>query len=248
MPYLPDLERFFRPGVLHRTTRPSTTDGKPPWVTETVVEPVHAGEVVLPSGRIVACDHLADPGREPFTVTVEPGTYPYVVWTTLESYTTGMRPSRDVAALQVVVRDEPATRWEMALVEGQDIAKIADDDRAFFGFPVDAGVGTLASPEALAALDTWDEGDIEEAFIDPGTELSERTGVRWLADVVADEATGANVLSTQSGYGDGYYASYVGRGADDAVVSFVVWFALLDFGSDRVETLPIEDPAPQPAG
>jgi predicted esterase YcpF (UPF0227 family) len=44
---------------------------------------------------------------------------------------------------------------------------------------------------------------------------------------VVDEMTGANVYVVGSGWGDGVYATYVGRTADGGISSFVTDFGVL---------------------
>src|SRR5688500_16282431 len=39
----------------------------------------HAGDLILSTGRIVACDPLVFPEAEPFTIAVPPGTYPVML-------------------------------------------------------------------------------------------------------------------------------------------------------------------------
>jgi hypothetical protein len=75
----------------------------------------------------------------------------------------GAESQRRIAALQLVVVDEPDAAWAMALLPGQDTADLGSDD--FFGYGVDAGTGTLADQIAIEALSQWDSDQIEEAFI-----------------------------------------------------------------------------------
>jgi hypothetical protein len=66
-------------------------------------------------------------------------------------------------ALQLVVSEQPTVRWELALVEGQEAAELGTD--GFFGYPVDAGVGTLADVVAVRALADWEFERLDEVFI-----------------------------------------------------------------------------------
>jgi hypothetical protein len=54
----------------------------------------------------------------------------------------------EVAAARLRVRDEPIAAWQMALQPSQDDAELDDDE--YFGYPVDGGTGSLASPHAAA--------------------------------------------------------------------------------------------------
>ncbi|GAA1858587.1 DUF4241 domain-containing protein [Asanoa iriomotensis] len=209
MPYVPDLGLLLTPGFSVES------DG-----VTFVVEPHELGSVVLPSGEIVGCDPLV-PHTTPFVDTVEPGKYPMRAWVAV-LHKDDAEWQRRMAALQLVVLDEPAASWSMALLPEQDPATLGDDE--FFGYGVDAGTGTLADRVAVEALAQWDYERVEDALIpaqipdDP---------VEAVIVVVADEDTGANVYVVGSGWGDGAYATYVGRTADGRITSFVTDFSVL---------------------
>lgn len=214
--YLPDLNRLLAPGA----TFPDT--GSPDEGAEYVLESHSAGDVVLPTGQVVGCDPLAFPDPDPFTVTVGPGTYPLRVWVAVLQQA-GAEWDRTVAALQLVIRDEPAARWEPALVKGQDPAELEDD--AFFGYPVDAGTGTLADVAAVTALGAWDYEQAEAAFIRDRAPGAPVPGGVFPA--VTDEASGANVVAVTSGLGDGAYPTFIGYTGSGEVASFVTDFLVL---------------------
>ncbi|WP_200213504.1 DUF4241 domain-containing protein [Micromonospora coerulea] len=212
MPYAPDFARLLTAG-----TRFTDECG------EHVLEVHPAGEVVLPTGRVVGCDPLTGAENDPYTASVDPGRYPARAWVSSIRAEDG-GTDRRVAALELVIRDEPVARWEMALVAGQDPAELGADD--FFGYGVDAGTGTLADPVALAALEEWEYDHLEDVFLaeDPD---AERGPVPGLVSAVTDETTGANVLTVWSGWGDGCYGTWVGRAADGRIASFVTDFMVL---------------------
>ncbi|MFG1673958.1 DUF4241 domain-containing protein [Micromonospora sp. NPDC049282] len=212
MPYTPDFARLLTPGARF-------ADG----TAEHVIEVHPTGEVVLPSGHLVGCDPLVCPESDPYTVSVAPGRYPARAWVSSVRYDGG-GTDRRVAALEIVVRDEPVTRWEMAVVDGQDVGELGSND--FFGYGVDAGTGTLADRDALAVVEGWDEDRIEEVFLAEDGD-SGRGPVPGLVDVVVDEVTGANVVTVWSGWGDGCYGTWVGRGADGRIARFVTDFMVV---------------------
>lgn len=214
--YLPDLNRLLRPGAAF----PDLT--APDDAAEYVMESHPAGDVVLPTGQVVGCDPLADPDPEPYTVTVAPGTYPLRVWVAVLQQA-GTEWERNVAALQLVIRDEPAVRWEPALLKDQDVSELEGD--AFFGYPVDAGVGTLADAAAVTALGDWDYERVEAAFIP--AQVPDGPVPGGVFPAVTDEATGANVVVVTSGLGDGGYPTFIGYAESGEVVSFVTDFLVL---------------------
>ncbi|PZG02841.1 DUF4241 domain-containing protein [Micromonospora deserti] len=210
MPYTPDLDRLLTPGARF-------TDEHGAYVME--AHPV--GEIVLPTGRVAGCDPLVCPDAEPFTVELPPGRYPARAWVAVV-LRDGAEADRRVAALELMVHDGQATGWEMALVGGQDVSTLEAD--GYFGYGVDAGTGTLADPVALSALESWDYEQVEDVFIP--AQLPEAP-VPGLITAVLDEATGANVVTVSSGWGDGCYGTWIGRTADGRVTSFVTDFMVV---------------------
>ncbi|MFG2047543.1 DUF4241 domain-containing protein [Micromonospora sp. NPDC048935] len=210
MPYTPDLDRLLTSGARF-------TDQHGAYLIE--AHPV--GDVVLPTGQVVGCDPLVCPEAEPFTVTVPPGRYAARAWVAVV-LREDAEVDRRVAALELVVSAEPTTHWELAVAGDQDVATLGADD--YFGYGVDAGAGTLADPTALAALEGWDEDRIEEVFNPVELPMSP---VRGLITAVLDEASGANIVTVATGWGDGCYGTWIGRAADGRVTSFVTDFMVV---------------------
>ncbi|MEH1166401.1 DUF4241 domain-containing protein [Micromonospora sp. CPCC 205539] len=209
MPYTPDLDRLLTPGARFADEHGSY-----------VIETHPVGDVVLPTGRVVGCDPLVTPEAEPFTVTVPSGRYPARAWVAVV-LREDAEVDRRVAALEMVVLDAPTVRWELAVAGDQDAATLGEDD--YFGYGVDAGAGTLADPTALTILESWDYEQVEQVFI--GEMPS--TPVPGLITAVLDEATGANVVTVSTGWGDGCYGTWIGRTADGQVTSFVTDFMVV---------------------
>jgi hypothetical protein len=185
-----------------------------------LIERHDLGTVVLPSGEVVGCDPLVA-HDDPFTETVAPGSYPLRAWIAV-LHRDGREWQRRVAALHLVIQDTPAATWTMALCEGQDPAAL--DGEEFYGYGVDAGVGTLADVVAIRALEDWDHERVDDVFIParvPDDPVAATIGA------VTDEATGANVFAVPSGWGDGGYPTFVGRAADGNITGFVTDFCVL---------------------
>ena len=101
-----------------------------------------------------------------------------------------MEWQRRVAALQLVVAEEPASRWDQALVPGQDISTLGQD--GYFGYVVDGGVGTFADPIALRALSEWDWDRVNAEFLNLPWPSAPVPGLRA---VVTDEHSGGTSSS-----------------------------------------------------
>lgn len=212
MPYLPDLDRLLVDGTLH-------ADG-----AERLRLVRHdLDPLVLPTGRLVACDPLVDPDAGAFVDVLAPGAYPLVAWVADLLDGAGAVCDRRTAALQLLVPGAPVVRWEPARTEDAGPEEDLGPDE-FVGYGVDSGTGCFADAGALAALARLDEDRLEAALL---TEYDADAPVPWLARAVVDPATGAEVVALGSGWGDGVYPTFVGRDAHGAAVSFVTDFLVL---------------------
>ena len=182
-----------------------------------------AGDVVLPSGRLVASDGMIL-DAPPFTLTVEPGRY------LVSLLVTDFPASGDhrVAAALVRVADGEPVDWQLAVVDGQDPTELGPDE--IFGYGVDSGSGAFTSPEAAAiladeaAFQRYHTAALDALYPDDQT-IMDSTSLN------VDPVTGANVVTFSSGFGDGVYATYAGLDAAGAPVVFLTDFAILDAAS-----------------
>lgn len=212
MSYTPDLHRLLSGSARYRHGD-----------TTYVVERHPLGDAVFPTGQVVGCDALVCAATaSPFTVPIPPGTYPLLAWVAVIHRDGAAWREHRTTALQLAVRNEPAHRWKPALVGQQDASTLGAGE--FFGYPVDAGVGTLADLAALRALAEWDEDRVHEVYIP----LESAGGpVPGAIGAITDDRTGANVIIVCSGWGDGVYPTFIGYTADGAVASFVTDFRVI---------------------
>ncbi len=177
------------------------------------------GDLVLPSGRVVAADAFAvGTGVAPFTRTLPPGRLPVLVLRAGPPGGPGW-----VAAAMIRAGSGDPVRWEPALVPGQDPAKLGPDE--FYGYGVDSGTGGFWSAEA----GTLDEG----AFRAFGDRLLDALGqteeaYRDAAEVMIDPTSGLNVVAFSSGWGDGSYPTWFGLDAAGQPVVVLTSFDVLD--------------------
>jgi Protein of unknown function (DUF4241) len=178
------------------------------------------GTLLVPSGKIVASDVLVNPDRPPLSRDVAPGEYPVVLYRL-----TSLDPRVAMAELKIA-EGNPAS-WELAVLPGQDTSNLKNGE--FFGFPVDAGVGSFYDHSALQAMDK------REA-------IEKRKNARYsnyYDDVLSFDMTGdkesavmhtplpgakVNVAVFSSGWGDGYYPAIWGLDASGKPVALVIDF------------------------
>lgn len=215
------FDKAFAPGFTV-TTR-TELDGET--VVETVpFKVVEAGTLKLPSGRVSAADpFIALSDAKPFAQPIPSGTFR--VRLAVGDFPSG---GTRVAFARVDFSGAPVVRWSMAVVEGQDIATLKDDE--IFGYGVDAGTGAFFDPlasEAAARLldanpDAWEDWQTQGEANGP-----KMIGpYSFLLDLDFGEA---NAVMFHSGWGDGFYASWFGFDADGNVAALVTDFATIDW-------------------
>ncbi|HYR12481.1 MAG TPA: DUF4241 domain-containing protein [Longimicrobium sp.] len=181
---------------------------------------LHAlGNLVLPTGRIVACDPFMADEDAPFTRSVPPGRYPVLV-------NVARRTNGDQRVAYAILRfaDPRPVGWEMALLPGQDTSTLGENE--FFGYGVDAGTGCFMDASVVKPL--VERSTPENGYSEDLVELMEKTYVStwsWM-DYVLDPGTGANVIAFSSGWGDGAYPSWWGLDESGAAVCLVTDFGL----------------------
>jgi len=188
------------------------------------VRQVEIGNLVLSSGKVVACDpsNLAwESDTIPFVRTAPPGKHPVI----LSFMATGQGDAVDQRVACAMVRFTTAkpAAWEMAVRPGQEFSALPVGK--FFGYGVDAGMGCFIDKDSLQALSKEDNEDFcQQRIID---EMDKDGEYRHWANIIVDPQTGANLIVFSSGYGDGFYPSYWGLEAAGEPCCLVTDFGTL---------------------
>jgi hypothetical protein len=188
---------------------------------------VRIGEVQISSGRVILVDPFLMSTRDlPLALSVSPGRYP-VDLAVADAGDSGQR----VALARLLISDAPPVRWALAVTDEQDLASLTGD--AIFGYGVDAGTGAFvdaAVPAWLASQYPPSDVDGYEALVNGwqvrGEAAAPDLGIPYGFALVEPLGPGGAAMFS-SGWGDGYYASWVGYGADDRPVAIVTDFAVI---------------------
>lgn len=183
------------------------------------------GDLIVPTGFIVACDPFVFFDSVPFTTPIPAGTYPIIL-----SVADFPGSDQRVAFAKLHVSDQETVRWEMALLPDQDRGSLGEDE--IFGYPVDAGTGCFMDAETADVIleklenEVWTEDYSHSDFMI--SEMGKTYVNTWgWANFTLDETEG-NLIFFTSGWGDGAYASYFGFDAEGKVTSLVTDFALIE--------------------
>jgi hypothetical protein len=188
-------------------------------------EVIDGGLLTITSGEIVATDPFVNLDRPAHTQKVPVGRHPVRFAHARVHGEAGGR----IAFARVDFSTKPITRWQMATIPGNDPATLQKD--YLFGYPVDAGTGSFLDRQAAVTVNaelaakTRPE-NFYEAWITDGETAGKAKGVSYYLDVSVPPH---NIIMFQSGWGDGYYASYFGYAANGSVVTLLTDFQVMDW-------------------
>lgn len=193
---------------------------------ETVTFKTHQiGELIVPSGYIVACDPFVFFDSVAFRKQIPVGTYPVIL-----SVANFNNNDQRVAYAKLQISNEPTISWEMALISNQDKSSLKDGE--FFGYSVDAGIGCFMDAETAAVFlkklenEVWEEDYSYSDFM--LNEMKKNYVHTWdWGNFKLDETVG-NLITFSSGLGDGAYPSYFGLDARGNVTSLVTDFQVIE--------------------
>lgn len=193
------------------------------FVENPMLETFEAGKIHLPSGKLVACDPLITHDMKEFVIHFPVGDFPVFVHKE--------RDSNCIAYVEIVFQNEEATTFKMATTEGQHIEDLQGEE--VFGYPVESGMGCFMDAETQDSLNHLENrlfhrkgadfmGIYEEFF--HGHFFDENGAIDQFAFLKPDEEKPGNIFAFETGYGDGFYASYIGFGAENQPVKIITEF------------------------
>jgi hypothetical protein len=187
---------------------------------------VPTGELVLPSGRIIATDpcyltRLDD--TPPFVRSVSPGRYP--VWLALARKGSDALWAERVACMVLQLSDGPPVQWEPALRPSERLVELPPGH--CYGHGVDSGNACFVDTAAIAGLDPAMRRAL---YADGVVGAYERAGWRTrFVHVPIPGSSAANLIACASGYGDGFYPSWWGiEETGDACALATDFFVLVE--------------------
>ncbi|RFU40452.1 DUF4241 domain-containing protein [Actinomadura logoneensis] len=203
---MPDFEVMFQAG-----TRLRWKDG-----SQSTIDVRTVGELLLPSGRLIAQDPDVAEHEEPFSAPLPPGKY--VVSLSISHWETSPNPGlpsplRLVNAARIEIGDMPPVSWEMALRGNEDLTDLDED--GFFGFGVDSGCGAFFDVGALPYLKQMQPDD-DSPLVKALDRLDEAGGL-----VVPTGDERLNIIVFQCGMGDGAYPTWIGRSENGDMVCLI---------------------------
>jgi Protein of unknown function (DUF4241) len=200
-----------------------------------VLSVVDCGELVLPTGQLLACDPFAFMRRTGNPcMTVPPGRYRVTV--TLADVSGAGDGSHMREAYATLLLDEAAEEVSRRIVtplyEGQCPPEMTEDGE-YHGFPVDAGTACFVDGGALAT-GMPDNNWLEEVFENDSPDcwferMDDPSHIRaGLANVPLPLAkSGENIVIVHSGWGDGHFPVVGGYDAAGRLVRVHIDFMVV---------------------
>lgn len=186
------------------------------------------GALSLPSGSLVACDLLEHPETEPFELQIQPGHYPVRV------LIAELRDEIAVAYTSVELAEQPATRWEVAMVHGEAVEEGRAHERR--GFAVHSNIAGFMDEETAALLiqyNTLVPDDEHELWRDLRAQFKKirkrhkgKTAAAW-AELKHLSIGQGNIMAVSSGLGPGLYTTWAGYDDQGQLTRLVTDFDVL---------------------
>lgn len=178
------------------------------FVESNLIETLEAGKIHIASRNLVACDPLTTSDMSAFDASFPIGEFPVLVHVEKES--------NCIAYVEIVFKEAKAAVWKMATTKEQNIQDLQDEE--IFGYPGASGMGCLMDMEAQKNLQLLEQkifdekgesfSGIYEEFFRPYF-LDTEGAANQYAFLKPNEVSKSTIFAFETGYGDGFYASYI---------------------------------------
>jgi hypothetical protein len=179
------------------------------------------GRIKINSGYIIACDpmHIDEYGI-PFTQLFPTGEFP------LQLSITKLGNQESIAFVRINFSAEPVQKWEFALQKGQKPMPIGGEEMP--GYSVDAGVGIFIDKDASKVFDKKTARNMDTKLF---KEMENHYHIKW--KYAMHNFGSHNLAAFSTGFGDGYYATYIGFDANGKPCRLLTDFGLFDWKQTR---------------
>lgn len=185
------------------------------------------GPLQLSTGALVACDLIEHPETESFDLQISPGQYP------VRLIIAELRDEIVIAYASVELSPQPATRWRVATVHGEDLSRFSQEPH---GFAIHSDIACFMDEQVAGQLiqyNTIVPDDEHELWRDMRAQFKKmrkrhrgKTLAAW-AELRHPSLGQGNIIAMSSGYGQGLYTTYAGYDRDDNLTRLVTDFGVL---------------------
>lgn len=193
------------------------------FVESPLLESFEVGKIYLSTGKLVACDPLITNDMQPFTTPFPKGDFQVLLHKETES--------NCVAYAEIIFSNAKITSWKMATTKEQNIKDLAEGE--VFGYPVESGMGCFMDAQTQEQLNLHEQklfqrkgddfmGIYEEFFHEHF--FDENGAIDQFAFLKPTEEDAGNIFAFETGYGEGFYASYIGFDKENNPVKIITEF------------------------
>jgi hypothetical protein len=188
-----------------------------------LMDTFEAENLHISSGQLIACDPVITNDKTPFLVKFPKGNFPVLIHKE--------KASNCIAYVEVTFSKNKIKNWELALCENQNLDDLKDGE--IFGYPVRSGMGCLMDMKTQEILNDLEatlyrrKGDdfmgIYEEFFHPYFFDTEGI-INQFATLKPNQEKPENMLAFETGYGEGFYASYIAFDCESKPVKIISEF------------------------
>ncbi|KQT24036.1 hypothetical protein ASG22_08415 [Chryseobacterium sp. Leaf405] len=193
------------------------------FVENPLLESFEVGKLYLSSGRLIACDPLITNDMLPFAIDFPKGSFSVLLHKEKES--------NCVAYAEVIFSNSEISDWKLATTAGQNVKDLASGE--IFGYPVESGMGCLMDVDTQNSLNELEQklyhskgadfmGIYEEFFHEHF--FDENGAIDQYAFLKPSEEHPGTIFAFETGYGEGFYASYIAYDKNNSPVKMVTEF------------------------
>lgn len=178
------------------------------FVESPLLESFEVGKIYLSSGKLIACDPLITNDMLPFSTGFPKGNFSVLLHKE--------RESNCVAYAEIIFSKETVADWKMGVTSGQDVKDLTEEE--VFGYPVESGMGCFMDADTQNILNDLEKrlyhskgadfmGIYEEFFHEHF--FDEKGAIDQYAFLKPAEQHPGTIFAFETGYGEGFYASYI---------------------------------------
>jgi hypothetical protein len=173
------------------------------------------GKLKVTDGKIIACDPFLYNEDPAFDATFPIGEFP------VQLAIAKIKDDERVAFARINFSEQQTpVSWQMAIIPGQDLSTLKKGE--IFGYPVDAGTAAFMDATAGRALGDLINEDNGDGLAD---EMEKNYKNTWSSLLKKQDDHTLALFS--SGWGDGFYATYIGTDANGNICRLVTDFSVI---------------------
>ncbi|TDW96887.1 DUF4241 domain-containing protein [Dinghuibacter silviterrae] len=185
--------------------------------------PIHIGDLQVTTGKVIADCPVTVKDGVPFLADFPVGAFP------VQLAIATIKTDERVAFSRILFSPAPVARWEMALLRGQKPLPLYDT--SYYGYGVDGGIGLFIDSAANAVMQADDK--LDSAMTDSMFIYSMKVHTRDTWDYGVYRFKGQNVAVFSTGWGDGFYGSYIGYDAEGKICRLLTDFGVVDWQGEK---------------